>query len=367
MAGITLSEDQLDAAVKAGVLSAEQIRDLWALSDDGDRRHDADDLPADRDDERFQLFKGFNDIFLSIGIALIALAIFAMGNLLVTSVIVAATVVGLSDYLVVRKKTVLPGIVLASIFSIAWATFGVQLLDWSGFGNALTGPPFIINQAIGYGWATVAAAVFYVRYRLPFALLIVGLGSGLTLAFAGLYATAPTSPLVRLNLTAPSTMLPSFLVGVVVFLAGMRFDISDPGRKTRRADCAFWLHMAAAPLLVHPLVSPILFSLRSAECGGLQALFVLVLIGVVGLIALAIDRRAMLVASLFYLISAIGYLLKTSTGATTLHGTLAVSLFVVGILVLILGLGWHGLRRTLLGLMPDGPLKRILPPPPPTA
>ena len=35
----------------------------------------------------------------------------------------------------------------------------------------------------------------------------------------------------------------------------MSFDISDRERLTRRADCAFWLHLLAAPLIVHSVVS----------------------------------------------------------------------------------------------------------------
>ncbi len=43
--------------------------------------------------------------------------------------------------------------------------------------------------------------------------------------------------------------------GLAVFAAAMAFDISDRERVTRRADCAFWLHLLAAPLIVHSLVS----------------------------------------------------------------------------------------------------------------
>jgi hypothetical protein len=42
----------------------------------------------------------------------------------------------------------------------------------------------------------------------------------------------------------------------------------------------------------------------------------------------------------------------------------SVSLLFVGILVLVLGLCWHGLRRELPRLIPDGALKRMLPTPP---
>ena len=43
------------------------------------------------------------------------------------------------------------------------------------------------------------------------------------------------------------------LLGVAVFLYAMRWDSSDPARLTRRSDVAFWLHLLAAPMIVHPV------------------------------------------------------------------------------------------------------------------
>ena len=41
--------------------------------------------------------------------------------------------------------------------------------------------------------------------------------------------------------------------GIGVFLFAMWWDASDPKRETRRADVAFWLHLLAAPMIVHPV------------------------------------------------------------------------------------------------------------------
>ena len=43
------------------------------------------------------------------------------------------------------------------------------------------------------------------------------------------------------------------LLGIGVFLFAMRWDSSDPTRTTRRSDVAFWLHLLAAPMIVHPI------------------------------------------------------------------------------------------------------------------
>ena len=40
-----------------------------------------------------------------------------------------------------------------------------------------------------------------------------------------------------------------FVAGLGVFAFAMRWDLQDPERITRRSDVAFWLHLAAAPLI----------------------------------------------------------------------------------------------------------------------
>ena len=47
-------------------------------------------------------------------------------------------------------------------------------------------------------------------------------------------------------------------LGIAVFLAAMKFDMSDRNRVTQRTDIAFWLHLLAAPLIVHSIVHPLL-------------------------------------------------------------------------------------------------------------
>ena len=87
-------------------------------------------------------------------------------------------------------------------------------------------------------------------------------------------------------------------LGIAVFLAAMKFDMSDRNRVTQRTDIAFWLHLLAAPLIVHSIVYPLLT--ESALSTG-AAIAILSLFAVLSFVALAIDRRALLVSSLLYL------------------------------------------------------------------
>ena len=101
--------------------------------------------------------------------------------------------------------------------------------------------------AIKAAVAAGAAGVYYLRFRLPFALLLLA-ATLLTVALSLFSAAMPGSSNVVWSLVL-------FCGGAVVFAAAMAFDISDRERLTRRADCAFWLHLLAAPLIVHSLIT----------------------------------------------------------------------------------------------------------------
>src|SRR3546814_1917346 len=83
----------------------------------------------------------------------------------------------------------------------------------------------------------------------------------------------------------------------------MWWDSSDPKRETRRSDVAFWLHLLAAPLIVHPVFS--LLGLTDGSASVMEAVVVLLVYVGLGPTALAIDRRALLVSALAYVLWAL--------------------------------------------------------------
>ena len=93
------------------------------------------------------------------------------------------------------------------------------------------------------------------------------------------------------------------LLGVGTFLFAMRWDSSDPARITRRSDVAFWLHLLAAPMIVHPVFSLLGLNDGSASVG--EGVLVIILYVLIALAALAIDRRALLVSALAYVLYAL--------------------------------------------------------------
>jgi hypothetical protein len=70
------------------------------------------------------------------------------------------------------------------------------------------------------------------------------------------------------------------------------------------------------------------------------------LIACLALVALSVDRRALLVSSLLYLGTAVAYVFTSAKVAPAL--VLSVTLALLGFLVISLGLGWQRLRAALL-------------------
>ena len=95
--------------------------------------------------------------------------------------------------------------------------------------------------------------------------------------------------------------------GLAVFAAAMRFDMADPARVTRKTDIAFWLHLLSAPLIVQPLIFGFLGGLQDLDTR--RALGIIAIFLGLGLVAVIIDRRAILVSGLAYAGFAFGALI----------------------------------------------------------
>ncbi len=350
---MSIESEDLDAAVAAGVLPQGQAEALRAFVA-GRRRSQLDQ--AGREDERFRFMTGFNDFFFAIGILLLGFGIaFFTGGDPLPSLIAASIVWALSELLVRRMRLVLPGILL-SLFFVFFVYLAVPF-DLSSFRPApilrgqggaslvlsllgLTGSPFAI--AVKALIATGAAALYYWRFRLPFALLPIAASLVLAVVSLVMLATGPVP--------AAAQSLIILVCGWAVFAAAMTFDLSDRDRLTRRSDCAFWLHLLAAPLIVHSLISlvtPSVFLVTNNV-----AVAIVLIVAILAVVAIAIDRRALLVSALLYVGVVIAYAIGGPSGwpaGGAGQGTVFFStLVVLGVFVITLGVGWMPLRRRLL-------------------
>jgi hypothetical protein len=360
-----LEEPDLDAAVAEGIVTEAQAAALRQLA----QRRARERAIALGHEERFRFLRGFNDVFFAVGVVLFLLGVaWFMPPGTAGYVLTAAVVWGLAEVLVRRMRLVLPGILLAVVFVALVFAASVRLPaeSWLGAGIELRvptalsvlqglqyypgGPLFFAARALV---PAAAAAVFYWRFKLPFALL--------PLAVSLVIAALGVASFLLPEATALADTLVFLVCGLGVFAAAMAFDASDRERLTRRADCAFWLHLLSAPLIVRSLMS--LAAARTMDTG--LAVAVILIVALLTVVALAIDRRALLVAGLAYLGWAVGYGLTSAGGAPPTDGAfvLAATLVILGALVLSLGAGWVPLRRRLLALLSPTISNRLPPVP----
>jgi hypothetical protein len=355
-----IAEQDLQAAVAEGIIDQAQavrIAHLARLRLDaqgstpprlGDSVTAEAGRAIDPDDERFRLIGGFNDVFVAIGVGLLAGALLGLsrvvgfGDAFAAIALVAAW--GLSEVFARRMRLALPSILLAAMFCASAALLVAQLTADRGLPSILYG-----------GWVLAAAAfsgaalLHHWRFRVPIDMALVACG-GIGLVLAGVSALAPALAQDYLNLILA-------LCGLTVFALALRLDMRDPRRLTRRSDAAFWLHLLAAGLIVHPIFRGMVSAAGSFTTT--TSLIVLGVFAVLGIIALVIDRRALLVSALSYAGIAVAYLISQSVS-----GDLSLPLALLGLAALVLALsaGWRSLRRVLLPALPLGRWRDRLPP-----
>jgi hypothetical protein len=197
---------------------------------------------------------------------------------------------------------------------------------------------------------TLGAALHWWRFRVAIT-IAAGVG-GIVILLLGLLAAAMNVDLESNAVIAPA----AFICGLAVFTYAMRWDLADPARQTLRADVAFWLHLLAGPLIAHPLFY--WMGVTDGRTIGMgTALGVLVLYFVFAAVALAVDRRALLVSALAYVLIALTQIMR-SYGAIELN--FALTALVIGSALLALSALWHSIRKALIQLLP-APVRRRLP------
>ncbi len=336
------SESDIDGAIAAGALSPDDARRL--------RDHVATQRAAPAvDEEHFRLLTGFNDIFVSIAIVLLLAALLQIGTSIdaarsLGGLAVAGAAWMLAEYFTARRRMALPSILLLLAFvggvgaTLAGIVEAIEP-DLSERQGALAAAAVALAAA-GAAWA------HWLRFAVP---ITVAAG---TVAAVGV--------LVALVLAAMPSLLDGFwplllVAGLGVFAFAMRWDLSDRERRTRRADVAFWLHLAAAPMIAHPVFK--LLGVFDNEVTTGIALVVLALYLFFAFVALAIDRRALLVSGLGYVLYAMIALFRT---AGALELSWALTAFVIGSALLTLSAFWHPMRTLVVGTLGD--LGRRLPP-----
>jgi hypothetical protein len=354
---MALAED-LKAAASAGLISADQAETLTrflAQRQAGVAAGAAMAVPLPDDGERFKLIGGFNDLFVAIGIGLVYWALLSFlgaGTIASPVALMTASAVvawALAEVFTRRMRLALPSILLALIFCVSaggvlgvWFVPGIDSNLWDTLAFATSRTALLPGLAV-----LAASALHFWRFRVPIdvAIMVAAVLATLLTAFAQLNTAFVVDHGNALILGT----------GLIIFAIAMAFDMSDPIRRTWRSDAAFWLHMMAAPAIVHPAI----FGIAGGPTQLTQSspAVILILFAVFSLVAIIIDRRALIVSALAYAGGAIGYYLNDD-----LFGGTGFAVLALGAVILGLSAGWRSIRRLIVPLLPLGALKDRLPP-----
>jgi hypothetical protein len=350
------SETDIDAAVASGALTpaaAQALRDSVA----------ATRQTPSVDEESFRLVTGFNDIFVAIAAILLLVAVGWIGTSLgqalspapipasfgesvplwfgsrslASGLLVVIASWGLAEYFTKRRHMALPSILLLGsfVYGVATALFGVAVLATGG----LEQPQVFAAAGVVVGSLVAGAAwLHWQRFHVPITIA----------ALTGALVATLLSLLLALVPRAEGSLLWLLLAaGLGVFAFAMGWDMSDRTRTTRRSDVAFWLHLSYAPMIAHPVFN--LLGVLRGDAGPGQAVLVLALYALFGLVALAVDRRALLVSGLLYVLIALARLFQQA-GAVGLN--VALTALVIGSVLLMLSAFWAVARRAVVARLP---------------
>ncbi|RKF13387.1 hypothetical protein D6850_13865 [Roseovarius spongiae] len=349
-----LTDDDLRAAAAAGIITEAQAARLIHLGHERAGRL-ARRLP---DDEPFELFRGFAEIFVSVGLILLLSGAIAFAALLGSGVGIAAVMGALcwfgALYFTRKRRMALPSIVLAVGYAMAAATIIGFALSESPLARG-EGVIVVVFGLLGIG----AMAIYYRVFRVPFAMFLAGL-FGLAVVF-GLTGTMTD---VQIGLMGDwnrffdlrrggGLAIGTLVFGLLALAAGLWFDMRDPHRIGRMARSAFWLHLLAAPALVNTVAMT-----AYNTGGGAGMMLTAAALVAITVLALIIDRRSFLTAGLGYLAFVVAWAMQL--GQSDLSWP--VLLLVLGGIVTALGTFWIGLRVALMRALPDFPGKDRLPP-----
>jgi hypothetical protein len=355
---MSFEPEDLRAAVAAGILNEAQAASVTALANDRAGKRAA--MP--HEDEPFEFFRGFSEIFVSIGLLIllagIALMLGWFGGvtmLVFLPLICSAICWWWARYFTLKRRMNLPSMVLATAFGT-----GIYISVMTALGQADMALRGTVVTA--FVVAALGMAVWYRVFRLPFSVFLLGL-----FGLGALYtATASVDALggfvgggrngfgglfdLR---ESPQFATATLVFGIVCFLAGMWFDTRDPHRLGRHAATAFWLHLLAAPALVNTVA---LTLYNSGGAGGIGLLTIALVI--ITILALVIDRRSFLTAAIAYIALVIGWVVGDSEN----FGTWTFILIGLGGLITAIGTWWVPLRAGVMRVLPDFPGKGRLPP-----
>jgi len=365
-----LSDKHLDLAVSRAIITREQAEALAEIASGENSEHATElDFSVAAADEPFRLLKGFRDFFIAIGIIILSVGLsmfvgagpFALGPsdnssgviligtgwiTTLSLLVLVGIAIAISEWVTKSQRLPLSSLVLTLVFAL-WTGFLTSSVFYVAATDTVVQGVVVAELAPYAGIIGAIAALiwYYNRYRLPFVLL--------PLAGCVVLGIVMLSGVSDLDGNSVAARIAIGISGVGVFAAAMWYDMKDRYRTTRLSECAFWLHLLAAPMIVHS----VLFNGLEGTVGSIT---VLIVVAVLAIFALIIDRRAMLVSALIYLGYSIFAIIKSISTLGDFNNSAA--FVILGMFVLGLGLGWAQIRRFFVTNLVWKSLRDKLPP-----
>ena len=365
------SHSDIEEAVASGALTADQASSLRNFVA---RRNGT----PTADEEHVRWLLGFHDLYVYASSIILMFGIGWLGSKIDVGngpsffipLLVALACWGLSEYFVRRKHLALTAITLASVF-VYCVYFTIVLLAVQLIGQGGDRSTGQLVSAIAAVLAAGGAFLHWKRFAEPIAYSLM-LGALAIAIMSLLGAVIPNDPEGTVG------FLVLTLLGVATLVYAQTWEAKDIHRTTKTADIAFWLHWTAAFEVVVGLVG--LLGLNGypstgAAIGGIVVFVVLALAGIV------LDRRIWVLLGAWPLGVGIHTLIKGGPSYNPygsyneFEGGMAYSpyrgmgdtidnvmltLLIVGVVLIVIGMFWTQIRRTLGGL--GAPLAGKIPP-----
>jgi len=323
-----ISKNKLQQAADQQIIQPHQVDPLYQFLADSN----ASLKPTINAEEPLKFIRSFGDVFITLGVVLLVIAINMTDLSGYYYLLPAAGFIVVSEWLVRVRKLALPGI--AILLAILYFVNKAIAFDHE---NAST---------MGIAILSLTSLLYYLRYRMPFSLLPLA---------AGIVAII----IIQIGLDVLENPIIFVGLGSVVFIIAMFFDSKDTTRVSHLSDSAFWLHLLAAPLIVHgAMVSMLVSEQPWIQSMNKEMLMVIFFTGFF-LLALLVDRRALLISTQLYAIYALTQLLQNQLSSG--QNIVMYVMMGLGLFVIFFGTYWYLARRMIWGFLATTPINRFIP------
>ncbi len=332
-----ISRALLKKAVEQNLLRQDQLEPLYQFlqnppGGEADQSATLPDNSQPEQQEPLRFIRSFGDVFISLGIILLVVAMNRLELSGLLNLLPVAGLVLLAEWLVRLKRLVLPGMVI-----LVCILYFVNRANEFNYQDAA-----VFDLAV----LSITSLLYYARYRIPFSLLPFA---------AGLVAIA----VIEIGFDMLNQPILFAVLGLVVFAVAFWLDTMDTRRISHLSDSAFWLHLLAAPLIVHGVMVNMLISDNQWLNAFSAEVMIMAFFLVFFLLALLIDRRAMLVSTQLYMIYALTQVFQGQQGSG--EDAFIYVLIAVGIFVIYFGTYWYKTRRLLFGFLAGTVINRYVP------